>query len=295
MKNVLFSNSSNHIALCSYRNQLVCFFVRISFFSYSLLASSSKSVQLRQTFSNDNLILSDFDLESSFEIFKFLLKLFNREYIFKPSDDEQAFKNSLNYLLHTNILKYDQKERKYELTRLNLRQFLFYVKMFHSVMENYSEIYQNVLGMSEKSVSTTKNPQKFLFKDEKVFTKSIQDKIFDRLIDCKNSESIEFDLEILSLNLITNSLLTLTQFNGTLKRLTKCQYEFDLKQLNDVYANLTFVLSLAKKKCKILMFKSREENSLPADFDLDFSLSKNHEQMLKNSDLIARFDVNSKL
>ena len=75
---LIFSNASNYLALCSYRNQLVCSMVRTSFVCNCVVASMDSN--------KDNLLMESINLnqiESAFESYKFLTVLFNREFIFK--------------------------------------------------------------------------------------------------------------------------------------------------------------------------------------------------------------------
>ena len=80
----IFENAKNFIALCSYRNQLVCFLIRKSFVCNSFLTISQRK--------NENLLVlndhSESGNDSAFESYKFLSILFNREFIFKVSTFE---------------------------------------------------------------------------------------------------------------------------------------------------------------------------------------------------------------
>lgn len=91
----LFETASLFIALCSYRNQLTNHLVRVSFASIAL-ASSTHSLSSR------------FEISSAFDVFEFLVVLFNREYIFRTENNDlirSDFEATLNCLLHLNVIK----------------------------------------------------------------------------------------------------------------------------------------------------------------------------------------------
>lgn len=106
----LFESAALYIALCSYRNQLANHLVRVSFVSVAL-ASSTHSLSSR------------FNLDTAYDLFKFLVTLFNREFIFRPGDsgDPQSydqlvrddFQRTLNCLLHLNVLKRSTSKKSY--------------------------------------------------------------------------------------------------------------------------------------------------------------------------------------
>ena len=74
-----------------------------------------------------------------------LVRMLSKEFIFKPDSEERDFADSLNYLLHTNVLSRLGEDR-YELVKLNLRQFFVHLKLFEYVLEDYAEIYGLLMG-----------------------------------------------------------------------------------------------------------------------------------------------------
>lgn len=75
----IFENAKNFLAMCSYRNQLVCFLIRKSFLCNCLLTMSANNNENFLMLSND----TNTDVDSAFQSYKFLSVLFNREFIFK--------------------------------------------------------------------------------------------------------------------------------------------------------------------------------------------------------------------
>jgi hypothetical protein len=282
-----FTNASNYIAFCSYRNQLVCFLIRVSLFSHSLLASTTQSIQGT---TNEALIFNDFDLSRALYMFKFLLRLLNKEFIFKPDSEEKDFNDSLNYLVHTNVLT-KTNDGRFELVKSSLRQFFFYAKMFEYILENYAQVYKVCLSLNN-SAST----QKFTFNDEKQFTKNLQTKIFDEFLPGSASANNPFDLEVLSLNLLTNSLTTLNQFS-VINRQSRSEYVLDMAGLNVVHNNLRFIVDVAQVKLSELnrLFKS-DDLSSSIEFEFDFGDSKwLAQKQIRISNRTAEFDLSSKL
>ena len=289
----LFTNSSTYIAFCSYRNQLVSFLIRVSLFSYALLASSAKSVANGCQI-DENELLQDFDLRRAMPMFKFLLRLFNREFIFKPENEERDFTDSLNYLLHTNILS-RTASGTCELVRLNLRQFFFFVKMFEYILEDYAEVFAVCMDMGKPGLRSVH------VSDEKQFTKDVQRTLFDKLMTSASNQSSYtnknlFDMESLSLNMLNNSFLSLAQFN-VLFRLVKRDYEINLVGLAVVHRNLRYVIDVARVKLTELnrCFKIENdggENELDFEFD-DADQIKEKRAFLSSK--AAEFDLSSKL
>lgn len=251
----LFSNASNYIAFCSYRNQLVSFLIRISLVSYSLLASSINSLQ------NDGDLLADFDMSRAFDMFKFLLKLFNKEFIFKPGSEKNDFVDSLNYLTHTNILSKNAAKNEWQLVKLNLKHLFVYVKMFEYIIQDYVGVYDSVLSMIGSRPTLS-------FQDEKKFTQEVQKSAFDKLL--KSSDSVSFDMEILSLNLLTNSLLTLTQFGALNRQNVNSNKEYTIKrgELDSVHRTLKFILATVQIKLDMM---NKLVSDLSCEFEFDFS------------------------
>ena len=100
----LFESASIYLAVCSYKNQLVHFLIRIGFVSNCLLASS-QSFHAVTDATTDSNCLRDLNESRALEIYKFLSTLFNREFILKADDACKDFKDSICYLVNTNMLK----------------------------------------------------------------------------------------------------------------------------------------------------------------------------------------------
>ena len=307
IESCLFESSSLYIAMCSYRNQLVHFLIRIALVSNCLLASSAGYQP-----SESQKILGDLSERKAFEIYKFLTTLFNREFIFHSIDDQKDFNDAVSYLLHTNLLKIvstEGNERKFELVTFNLKQFLFFPRLFQYIMQNYFEIYANLIKNPTHLKALPNNPSDLIyFDDEKAFTKSIQQKIFDKMLkevrsDIPSpalSENYLFDFEVLSLNLISNSVLALRQFNilnrcDQFKRnaqtnLSKNGFEIDLSSLFSLNERLLFIIKTNRYKINALnsLFKSFQINTLKnnsdsdSEFDYDFDyLSSDSNDVIK--------------
>jgi hypothetical protein len=214
--NDVFERAALFIAVCSYRNQLVHFLFRISLACNSLLASSpppppqpasseSSHQQQQQSF-------FDLDESNAFDTYKYLSQLFSKEFIIQPGDEHKDYKDSLAYMLHTSLLKQQPQHGvgRYELIKFNLKHFLFFARTFQSLMQNYYEIYKVVLNEIRAHVSR--------FVDEKPIAKQIQKLLFDKMAEARMDQQTSqtrllFDLESLSLSLISNALLALKQFN----------------------------------------------------------------------------------
>lgn len=219
-----FENAKSYLAVCSYRNQLVCFIVRKSFVCMALLGSS-------QLLNNTSLKIQS---EQAFSIYSFLSKLFDKEYIIKDGDESQDYEDAAKFLIHTNILK-RQDAQLFEIIKLNLNKFLFISRLFQSVLENYTEIY---LLLIEQNRSR--------FSDEKQLIKFVQDQVFKKL-EATRIEFVSYDLEILSLNLISNAVLALRNFK-IVERIVneatqKTEYKIDLEQLAGLNKRLSSVIS----------------------------------------------------
>lgn len=269
----IFDSASIYLAVCSYKNQLVHFLVRIGFVCNSLLASAA--CRIGSSLSNANH-LNSLSEKRAFEIYKYLSCLFNREFIFKSDDDFKDFKDALCYLINTNLLKVvdgsendltNSMDRKFELTKFNLNQFIFFVSLFQSIIQNYNQVYSMLLKTSDPVIE---------FDNEKLFTQQIQQSLINKMIEKSNLDSNAstlYDYEILSLNQITNSLLTLRQF-FILNKLEKVikdaktnskrnivYYIVDLGKLAKLNERLEFII-------KTNRFKLIHLNILSKSFDL---------------------------
>jgi hypothetical protein len=267
----LFESSSLYLAMCSYRNQLVQFIVRISFVSMCLLGSNRVDQENEEASS----CLGNFDERKSFEMYKSLSRLFNKEFIFHAGDESKDFKDSLSYLLHTNLIRVQssshadgfEHQRKFELVKMNMRMFFFFARSFLYILQNYVEIYRII---SASSLTTS-------FNDEKTFVKSIQTTLFDRMLSLLSSTSTSsshlFDFESLSLNLISNSILCLAQFDILIKHRSKLgdqsSFEIDTSKLKLLDESLIILIRTNRHKLCVLskILKSFEiENNLESKF-----------------------------
>jgi len=138
-----------------------------------------------------------------------------------------------------NILK-RQDSLIFEIIKLNLEKFIFISKVFQSVMENYSEIYLILIEQSRSS-----------FNDEKQLILFVQDQVFKKL-EVTRIENVSYDLEILSLNLISNSVLALSNFKILEKVFSpatkKVEYKIDLNLLSGLNKKLLSIISENKHK-----------------------------------------------
>lgn len=128
----------------------------------------------------------------------------------------------------------------FEISKLNLDKFMFISRLFQSVLENYTEIY---LILIEQNRSR--------FSDEKQLIKFVQDQVFKKL-EATRIEFVPYDLEILSLNLISNSVLALRNFK-IVERVVdevspKTEYKIDLQLLAGLNKRLSNVISQNKRK-----------------------------------------------
>jgi glyceronephosphate O-acyltransferase len=202
LKRWLSNTASNYLALCSYRNQLVHLIVRISFVCHSLLVVSDQS---------KNTLTSS--LYKARQIYNYLTVCFNREFIFQPGHFYQLedFDAAINYLKQTDLIRLLINENdELQLVESNLEQFIFFLRVFQSILFNYSEIYSTILN----NIQPLSNDSIIQFDDEKRFISIIQENVFKNMKkQQQQSKSNTVDSEVLSLNLISNCVLSLKQFN----------------------------------------------------------------------------------
>ena len=267
----LFESSSLYLAMCSYRNQLIQFLVRISFVSICLLGTKSIDVK-DMNLTNQEVVLGDLDEYKAFEMYKCLTRLFSKEFIFHVGDELKDFNDSLSYLLHTNLIRVQSTlkssqlngERKFEIVKFNMRIFFFFARSFLYIIQNYVEIYRTLVES---------NPLRLTFNDEKTFTKSIQTTLFDKMLKSLSTNNKKtcvelYDFESLSLNLISNSILCLKQFDILIK-FDKSSYELDTYKLKRLNQSLIFLIRTNRHKLHLLskILRSFEvENNLDSKF-----------------------------
>ena len=218
---------------------------------------------------NESNTGDDLDERKAFEMYKCLSRLFSKEFIFHVGDELKDFNDSLSYLLHTNLIRIQSStqmngERKFELVKFNMRMFFFFVRSFLYIIQNYVEIYRIIVDIKAPRVS---------FSDEKTFTKSIQTTLFDKMLKAlsikETSTVVElYDFESLSLNLISNSILCLKQFDILIKR-DKSSYEIDTSKLRRL--NQALIILVRTNRIKLGLFskilKTYEvENNLESKF-----------------------------
>jgi glycerone phosphate O-acyltransferase len=301
----LFESVSIYLAVCSYRNQLVNFLVRISLTVNCLLASES-NLSMK---TNQHQLLTSLNETKAFESFKMLCRLFNREFIFHAGDELKDFNDSISYLLHTNLLKVaevDQNgQRKFELITFNLKQLFFFALLFQSIIENSLELYDILLI----DLNNQNKSNKIEFTDEKAFLKKVQQQFFDKMVEFKKNPNLNanssdkngylFDYEILSLNSISNALLTLKQFD-ILRKIQiddfverKFSFEIDLILLNSLNDRLKNIIKINKLKLNWLnqFSKTIESGSIsktPISFNSSFDLNDYFMSDYDESDLIDK-------
>jgi glycerone phosphate O-acyltransferase len=254
----LLENASIYLAVCSYRNQLVNFLVRISFVCNCLLATAAAA----SSTSGDRLMfqLGKSSNQITYEMYAFLSLVYNREFIFREGDEKKDFTDAISFLLHTNLIRLSEDGVSYELVSFNLKSFLFLAGLFEPVLNNYLAIYSVLFTVTSQTVQ---------FEDEKKLTKTIQQRLFDKVMSLKEGETLRFDYEALSFNLISNAMLTLRQFD-VLKRYdtsnNKLNYEIDLLLLKDRIADkLSYMIETNRMGLNELI-----------DFDLNQTLNEVH-------------------
>ncbi len=254
----LLENASIYLAVCSYRNQLVNFLVRISFVCNCLLATAAAA----SSTSGDRLMfqLGKSSNQITYEMYAFLSLVYNREFIFREGDEKKDFTDAISFLVHTNLIRLTEDGVSYELVSFNLKSFLFLAGLFEPVLNNYLAIYSVLFTVTSQTVQ---------FEDEKKLTKTIQQRLFDKVMSLKEGETLRFDYEALSFNLISNAMLTLRQFD-VLKRYdtsnNKLNYEIDLLLLKDRIADkLSYMIETNRMGLNELI-----------DFDLNQTLNEVH-------------------
>jgi hypothetical protein len=146
-----------------------------------------------------------------------------------------------------------------ELEKLNIRQFLFFCKHVQPILENYALIYDLMseeVGLDETSARTIS------FTNEKEFIKRVQTTAFDRMLTASKSNwskltTGSFDFELLSLNLINNSVLALKQFSVLSAASRGGRNEIDRAGLIVLYRKLKSVLDVLRPRLNELIRFSR--------------------------------------
>jgi hypothetical protein len=176
-----------------------------------------------------------------FSTYEYLCKLFRNEFLFDFNQLQSDFQNSLNYFKLLNIVNFASSsgggvaafssssiELNTKLIQFNYEQMRIFYLLMVNYLHNYYNIYFIILKLDQHD-----------FSDEKQFAKQIQQFAFDNL-DTRlgmHDEHIRFDQELLSLNLISNALLTLRNFHllAKLRHHQSKQYFYKL-ELNELRA-----------------------------------------------------------
>lgn len=242
----LFESASLYLSLSSYRNQLINLLVRVSFLGISLLSSSVAYLEQ----ANVESLMGDFNQTLALDTFRFLCRLFNREYIFAQQDTAKDYSDALKYTIHLNLIK-STRAGQLELDKFHLKQFLFLAKLTQSTLENYSQIYSIILDAGSDRLE---------FASEKDFVRTLQQDLFARMLNNNTGElHTNADFECLSLSLISNAILTLSQFD-TLTRSTVDSapkpiqiYKIDQVKLARLSQHLKYIIKLNRIKMRIIL------------------------------------------
>ena len=135
-----------------------------------------------------------------------------------------------------------------------MSHFVFFVRLFLTTLANYAQIYSILVTSSDQ----------LCFDDEKQLIKSIQRSIFQTIKTTSGpSPQFGFDLEILSLNLISNALLTLRQFEALL---LKPKLVIDLKIVAKLLGRLEALIRTNR-----INLEKLNKLAVELDSDTDFS------------------------
>ena len=182
------------------------------------------------------------------------------KYILKEGDERKDFDESVNFLTHTNILK--QQENGYlEIIKLNFESFAMFSRVFLPTLQNYHEIYSILISANQTRFSSEKHISTF-----------IQNNVFDiiKSQQKKNNTSL-FDLEILSLNLISNAVLALRQFNILEKFINSVtkqnEFKIDIVALKEMNFKVHSIIKNNRQRLKQMI------NSFGAEYrELDYNI-----------------------
>lgn len=167
----------------------------------------------------------------------------------------------MNFLVHTNILK-KQENGSFELIKLNLINFAMFARVFLPTMQNYNQIYTILISANQSYYSS-----------EKTLANFIQNNVFEiiKTPDQMNANSL-FDLEILSLNLISNALLALRQFRIIERVFNSVTKTYELKiniiALKEVNLKLQSIIIKNRHRLKQIM-NSLGEASQEYEFNIE--------------------------
>ena len=124
----------------------------------------------------------------------------------------------------------------------NYKQIKLFISLIKPCIFNYSIVYKLIL-----------NKKMSRFDNEKNFYKKLQEYAFDEITRVGEQGKIfdfEFTYELLSLNLLTNSILVLKNFAILRKNFN--EFEIDLEKLNSLYLQLCdLIVSLELNRGKL--------------------------------------------
>jgi hypothetical protein len=213
----LFAKASIYLSLCLYRNQIINYFVSLGLTSVCLVALSDEG--------NNRFMRKD----SIFKYYSFLTSIFPREFLFHPAEIEKLFDLTLVYF---KIMKLsDEEEGKIRVSKHNYKQIKLFILLIKPFIFNYSIVYKLILSKKMNR-----------FDNEKNFYKKLQECLFDEITRGENGKIFDFEYtyELLSLNLLSNSVLVLRNFKILNKNSN--EFEIDLEKLNGLYLQLCDII-----------------------------------------------------
>jgi hypothetical protein len=167
--------------------------------------------------------------DSIFKYYSFLTSIFPREFLFHPAEIEKLFDLTLVYF---KIMKLsDEEEGKIRVSKHNYKQIKLFILLIKPFIFNYSIVYKLILSKKMNR-----------FDNEKNFYKKLQECLFDEITRGENGKIFDFEYtyELLSLNLLSNSVLVLRNFKILNKNSN--EFEIDLEKLNGLYLQLCDII-----------------------------------------------------
>ncbi|GAB1607511.1 glycerol-3-phosphate acyltransferase 1, mitochondrial-like [Argonauta hians] len=180
MSDDLMVNAAHYLMIASYRNQLTHIFVRVAMIALPVNACSKDTLSL----------------DSLYQSYSFLEKLFSRDFIFLPGNTKQDFEQALLVLEHTCGVVLE--EGNILIKPSTNKYTVFFSHMFEPFLIGYWVLCQHLLSMPQVGHG------KLLAKPIQMLAKEAQ-MVAARLL----REQLIKHPEILSLNLLNNGLMTL--------------------------------------------------------------------------------------
>jgi glycerone phosphate O-acyltransferase len=258
----LFSKSAVYLALCLYRNQIINYFVNIGLTAISLVAFGDQVVR------KDNVLRN----------YSFLASVFNREFLFHPNEIALSMEKSLVYFKIMNIIQYSDDGQEVRLLKHNYRQIKVFISLIKTFLCNYLIVYKIILSKKMD-----------FFENEKIFCKKLQEFSFEHITKAEESGNMmilidnvdfEYSYELLSLNLLNNSVLVLKNFailNRNMKAPSKFEYRLNLEKLDTLFSQLYEIilnLDLNLKKFDGLFFMDENFNDELKYVELSSAIKK---------------------